>query len=1237
MLSWVDSGLSDIPEHMYEGSYIYAKQHWIPSGNDYASISIDGGESFSWDIQNDYEFILDGYEDDNRTATIAITDNWNYTDYGYLVIENVQPAAELSYDPGDGGGDYTLNLSDSYDPSGADTSAGFTYAFANTYADLSEPGNLTSTPSHAFDLQDSDGVVWARIYDKDGGYSDYNTSYVLPTINLGQITDTEVNIAWLDVATGETAWLVQRAPYGGSFTTIATLDPNSTDYTDTSVDPATKYQYRIRASGTANTAADTAYSAKRTVKTYGAPTAVLGQDGPLYTSGTGEFSFRESVDPNGLPLRYSFANSSGALAETFDDASARPYGTLELSDETGSETFYGRVINSAGYYTDYSISRTIVAPPNYLTAPLSVELSLWGDPGDDVILPMRWSVLPVSASVRYAFALDSDTLPATYADAPTSGAPPTLDFSALADGTHTLHGKVYDSGGVDTATDDFTFTLIKGTSSTDTFLVKAASSTSTSVWKNGVQSVYEWANCGLIVIYGLGGADSFTVDHANGEAFSEDGLAAFGGAGVDSAVEIGTSGDDQTGAGLIDSATLKSWYVLTESLVFNLGDGNDTVIIDTLDLFPIGSITINGGAGNDIIRIGSGTIGSLLVNGDGSPSGDDPGNDTIIIDHITDCSSLTLNGGYGQDQFVIDWLENVGGIHVNGYTERPNEEANWDGDGGVPDRVEIVGEHFVYESEIYFDAGGPHTYNSETDDFFYPEQVENTVTARYTGEDDLTWVVPDRNHIIAGSITLTSFTAFEQGVDDLSLPYNKAGVFLSGGEGVDTFHLRDGDYFEVDGGLKNDVFNVTGQDTIPTGGDPLYTGGAGRMTLLGGAGDDLLLVGLDPGLELTDPRHGSLAGLSDYTEWYGGEGYDTIEVYDDTNETDAAQHYRMTNGVVNKWSAAVDGYQIWFGLSFYSSTGGRVENMILHMQNGNASQLSSDMTITTTPQGASVTIVPGALDEVIDVDQYDGIAALPVHIKPSLGKSGSTGGDRVTVRSTGSGSQPTKVIFDYSATTPLKLYELKIEPYASVTMNPDSPTTFLMDVANLVMYRNDENRYATLDLGVFGVKASAFSDILLDASTGNPIGSPVTGMSGLQTYLDIGYNAGDWNGVTGVRTDAHYGDPTDLTPIIAMVGSDYLSHISSVSAINGSTVEASDLIVRCTFRGDATLNGVVDILDLYQFAIHFNPNHTPPATSIWTEGDFTGDGWVDSYDLAVIAAHWQDGTGFATAKAMFGL
>ena len=57
----------------------------------------------------------------------------------------------------------------------------------------------------------------------------------------------QVNLGWTDNASDETAYEVQRAPSGGSYSVVATLGANASSYSDTGVSAQTAYDYKVRA------------------------------------------------------------------------------------------------------------------------------------------------------------------------------------------------------------------------------------------------------------------------------------------------------------------------------------------------------------------------------------------------------------------------------------------------------------------------------------------------------------------------------------------------------------------------------------------------------------------------------------------------------------------------------------------------------------------------------------------------------------------------------------------------------------------------------------------------------------------------------------------------------------------------------------------------------------------------------------------------------------------------------
>jgi len=110
------------------------------------------------------------------------------------------------------------------------------------------------------------GTVYVRVIDTDDvqGHSavdtisvDYLVIHVdntvvtppaAPTLlSANAVAYNQVNLAWTDNASDETAYEVQRATGGGSYSTVATLGANVTSYSDTSVSGSTTYNFKVGA------------------------------------------------------------------------------------------------------------------------------------------------------------------------------------------------------------------------------------------------------------------------------------------------------------------------------------------------------------------------------------------------------------------------------------------------------------------------------------------------------------------------------------------------------------------------------------------------------------------------------------------------------------------------------------------------------------------------------------------------------------------------------------------------------------------------------------------------------------------------------------------------------------------------------------------------------------------------------------------------------------------------------
>jgi hypothetical protein len=127
-----------------------------------------------------------------------------YTDYETtVVVNNVAPTATLSNaGPVNEGSSVTINFAGQFDPSSADTVAGFKYdyscdgsAMVTTYA---AAGSSAST-SCAFG-DNGTMIVRGRIFDKDNGYTEYETNV---TVNNVVPTRTSSSLVFTNPYTGE--------------------------------------------------------------------------------------------------------------------------------------------------------------------------------------------------------------------------------------------------------------------------------------------------------------------------------------------------------------------------------------------------------------------------------------------------------------------------------------------------------------------------------------------------------------------------------------------------------------------------------------------------------------------------------------------------------------------------------------------------------------------------------------------------------------------------------------------------------------------------------------------------------------------------------------------------------------------------------------------------------------------------------------------------------------------------
>lgn len=138
--------------------------------------------------------------------------------------------------------------------------------------------------------------------------------------------------------------------------------------------------------------------------------------------------------------------------------------------------------------------------------------------------------------------------------------------------------------------------------------------------------------------------------------------------------------------------------------------------------------------------------------------------------------------------------------------------------------------------------------------------------------------------------------------------------------------------------------------------------------------------------------------------------------------------------------------------------------------------------------------------------------------------------------------------------------------------------------------------------------------LIVDYTGSSPLGTWNSGITGL---IASGRNAGAWNGVGIVTTQP------DALSAVTTLGIGEASQVLGLSGaqtglFSSQTVDATSVLIRYTYRGDATLDRVVDVRDLYALSLNwFGSGKT------FSQGDFNDDSIVDAKDLGILALRWQ--------------
>ena len=325
-----------------------------------------------------------------------------------VTVANVNPTATLGNNgPVAEGSPVTVSFSAAQDPSSADTAAGFHYAFACDGGSLASAtyANTGTSDSKSCNFGDNDTyTVRARIFDKDGGFTEYTTPVTVtnapPTATLsnngpinegGQVTVSFSN--QLDPSSADTVagFHYAFACDGGSlgsatYTTSGTNNSVGCPFDDSGT-PSVRARIIDKDGGY------TEYETAVTV-TNVAPTATVSNGGPVAEGSPVTVSFSAPHDPSSADtaagFHYAFACDGGSLASATYAGGGASGSTSCTFGDNGTPSARARIIDKDGGYTEYTSEVTVtnVAPSktssslvfNPYTGKLDATVS-FSDPG----------------------------------------------------------------------------------------------------------------------------------------------------------------------------------------------------------------------------------------------------------------------------------------------------------------------------------------------------------------------------------------------------------------------------------------------------------------------------------------------------------------------------------------------------------------------------------------------------------------------------------------------------------------------------------------------------------------------------------------------------------------------------------------------------------------------------------------------------------------------------------------
>jgi subtilisin family serine protease len=195
------------------------------------------------------------------------------------------------------------------------------------------------------------------------------------------VSGSQIALSWTDASTNETGFAVERRTAASSYSPLATLPAGSTGYTDSAVQPAVTYTYRVRAtSGAGDSPYSNEASAVVPVQPPGAPTGLTAVAG----DGRVSLSWSAVSGAKGYRVKRSTTSRSGYVTV----ASTSGAGYIDSGVSNGTSYYY--VVTAVNDGGESGNSNEATARPQSVSAGPAAPTGLTAEAGRKKVV-LRWS------------------------------------------------------------------------------------------------------------------------------------------------------------------------------------------------------------------------------------------------------------------------------------------------------------------------------------------------------------------------------------------------------------------------------------------------------------------------------------------------------------------------------------------------------------------------------------------------------------------------------------------------------------------------------------------------------------------------------------------------------------------------------------------------------------------------------------------------------------------------------